>query len=331
MTGNPEFSLISPTFMRPGEVEEFLESLTYLRDKDFEVILADGSPEDEVRPVAERFQHCLPLTFLHEKHLAVSPARNRAAEVARGSWLVFLDSDCLVPPDYLHHVREGLKNCCGDVFGGPDAAHPSFSLLQKAINHSMTSFLTTGGIRGRRTHTAAYRPRSFNMGVKREAFFQAGGFSELQCGEDVDLSIRLEKAGYKICFIERAFVYHKRRNTWRSFFRQVYRFGAARILLARRHPDELRLTHVFPALFVTGLMITVLLAFLWPWGAALLGGMYGIYFLAIGVEASIHSRSVALFLPSIGAAFIQLSGYGLGFLRNAWEVYIRRRPEGIHL
>lgn len=331
MTGNPEFSLISPTFRRPAEVEEFLESLTHLRDKDFEVILADGSPDDEVRPVAERYRDRLPLTFLHEKYLAVSPARNKAAEAARGGWLVFLDSDCLIPPDYLHHVREGLKQCHGEVFGGPDAAHPSFTLLQKAISHSMTSLLTTGGIRGRRTRTAAYRPRSFNMGVKRAAFFSVGGFSTLLCGEDVDLSIRLEKAGYKICFIEQAFVYHKRRTTWRSFFRQVYRFGAARVLLARRHAGELRLTHLFPALFVLGFVLMGILSVVWPPGAALMACLYGCYLMAIGVEASVKNNHIALFLPAIGAAFIQLLGYGLGFLRNWWEVYIRRRPEGIPL
>lgn len=327
----PEFSLISPTFGRPAEVEEFLDSLTALRGPSFEVILSDGSPLEDVEAVAQRFSNRLPLTFLYEKNIAVSPARNKAAAVASGTWLIFLDSDCLIPSDYLLAVQKGLKACPGDVFGGPDAAHPSFTLLQKAISHSMTSFLTTGGIRGCSVRTAAYRPRSFNMGIRRSAFDTVGGFSDLLCGEDIDLSIRLEKAGFKACFFPEAFVYHKRRTTGSKFFWQVFRFGAARVLLARRHRGELRLTHLFPVFFLWGLLGMLLAAFVWPKAAILLAGAYLAYFFAVGLEGAIRHRTARLFVLTIGTTCIQMVGYGCGFLANVWTVYIRGRTNGIRL
>ncbi|MCX7769116.1 MAG: glycosyltransferase [Flavobacteriales bacterium] len=331
MGSAPKFSLISPTYGRPAEVEEFLESLTRLDFHDFEVILCDGSPGGEVEPIARRFEERLPLFFIYEKNIAVSPARNRAAQVARGEWLIFLDSDCLVPPHYLQSVAKALAEGACDVFGGPDLAARDFSLIQKAISHVMTSFLTTGGLRGGRYRTSAYRPRSFNMGVRREAFQQVGGFGNLLCGEDVDLSIRLEKAGFRICFLDEAFVYHKRRTTWKNFFRQVYRFGAARLLLARRHRGELKATHLFPVLFTAGMGFLVFL-FFFHYRLALCGaGLYAFYLILVGIEATLKYRNPALFFPVIWATCCQFWGYALGFLHNVWQVYVRKKPEGLRL
>jgi GT2 family glycosyltransferase len=325
------FSVILPTFSRPDEVKECLESLTRQTYPDFEVIIADGSPDDDVRPAISGFENKLCLKVIHEKYLPVSAARNRGAEAARGDWLVFLDSDCIIPPDYLQKVNDGLNREKWDIYGGPDAADPSFSPLQKAISYTMTSLFTTGGIRGKKQHVGTFHPRGFNMGMDREAFFAVNGYSTLKCGEDVDLSIRLIKSGFKSGLLSEAYVYHKRRTDFAKFYRQVYRFGAARVNLYLRHHEELKLTHLFPAVFTLLVGTFWVLFFINPIpGAFVLGGLL-LYFLLIFVDSSIQNKSIHVGVLSIIAAWVQLTGYGMGFMRNAWEVFVKRNREGINL
>ncbi|MCG9912078.1 MAG: glycosyltransferase [Flavobacteriales bacterium] len=325
------FSVILPTFSRPDEVKECLESLTLQTYPDFEVIIADGSPNDDVRPAISGFENKLSLKVIYEKYLPVSAARNQGAEAAQGDWLVFLDSDCIIPPDYLQKVNDGLNREKWDIYGGPDAADPSFSPLQKAISYTMTSLFTTGGIRGKKQHMGTFHPRGFNMGMDRGAFFAVNGYSTLKCGEDVDLSIRLIKSGFKSGLLSEAYVYHKRRTDFAKFYKQVYRFGAARINLYLRHNEELKLTHLFPAVFTVFVSTFWVLFFInTTLGAFVLGGLL-LYFLLIFVDSSIQNKSIYVGALSIRAAWVQLTGYGMGFMRNAWEVFVKRNREGINL
>jgi GT2 family glycosyltransferase len=233
----PTYSLISPTFKRPDEVTEFLESLLEQNHQSFEVILGDGTPGDELRPLLKRFEDnpVYPLTIVYKEFLPVSNARNEAASVARGDYFIFLDSDCLIPPNYLNELDIALAERPLDLFGGPDAAREDFSNLQKAISYAMTATLTTGGIRGKEKHVGTYHPRGFNMGVSRQAFEAVGGYdTAFVCGEDVELSIRIIEAGFTSGFIPNAYVYHKRRTTLTKFYRQVFRFGAPALTSGRR-------------------------------------------------------------------------------------------------
>ena len=326
-----KYSLITPTFGRPEEVSEFLESLTHQEYTDFEVIVSDGTPKDALRPALARFEGSTPypLQFLHVEYLPVSDARNLAARHTRGEWLIFLDSDCLIPPGYLKAVDAALAGGTLDVFGGPDAADPTFTPLQKAISYSMTSFLTTGGIRGREKSTATYYPRGFNMGMRKALFEQVKGYDEtLKCAEDVDLSIRLAAAGARMGFVPGAHVYHKRRNTLKTYFRQVYRFGAARLNLARRHPHQLKPTHLFPLAFALGFWSSALLAPFWTPAAVLLSGMVG-YLLLVGLGAAVKERSVRVGALAVVTTLTMFTGYGWGFARNVWATYVLRKPQGL--
>jgi len=326
------FSIVLPTFGRPDEVRECLESLTLQTVKDFEVIIADGSPNDDVRPEVALFDDRLTIRVIYEKYLPVSDARNEGAKEAKGNWLIFLDSDCIIPPDYLQKVNAGLDREGFDVFGGPDAAHESFTAVQKAISYSMTSLFTTGGIRGNKNHVGKFHPRGFNMGMGRSAFFAVNGYSdEMKCGEDIDLSIRLIKAGFKTGLLPEAYVFHKRRTDFKKFYRQVYRFGAARINLYSRHNEELKPTHFFPALFTLYLCLFWVTIF-WGWCPFIVSfGLIFVYFLAIMVDSLFKNKSLWVALLSVRAAWVQLTGYGSGFMRNMYEVFVKGNRKGISL
>lgn len=331
MNAGPKYSLIIPTFKRPDEVEECLQSLTLQTFRDFEVIIADGTPGNSLEYVAEPFKNRLNLTFLYEEYLGVSEARNLGFQHAKGEYIIFLDSDCIIPPNYLAAVDEHLKKEPLDLFGGPDAAAEDFSPMQKAISYSMTSLLTTGGIRGKRQHVGTYHPRSFNMGIRRSVFEAVGGFSDFKCGEDIELSIRIIKAGYRSGLIEKAFVYHKRRTSFRQFYRQVFRFGAARINIGSRHPGEIRLAHLFPLAFTAGLVFSLLVALLLPSVAEWLLTGYGAYLLALLLHSSVENKSLHVGLLSVAATLVQFFGYASGMLSNAFEVYIKGNKAGIQL
>jgi GT2 family glycosyltransferase len=334
------FSLIIPTFRRPEEVIECLESLTKQSDQSFEVIIADGTPEGSLEPQVAHFASQLSLIFLYEQYLGVSEARNLGAQHAKGDYLIFLDSDCIIPGDYISKLNQLLPERGWDEFGGPDAAHDSFTDLQKAISFTMTSILTTGGIRGNKAHVGQFHPRGFNMGMRKSVFEAVHGYSTFKCGEDIELSIRIIKAGYKVGLIPEAFVYHKRRTSIKQFYRQVFRFGAARINIWSRHREELKLTHLFPTLFILSLMSSVLLGIT---GAALAyfylpavclaipALFFLLYFIVLSISSTLQNKSLKVGLLSVETCVVQMAGYGFGFLANAWTVIIKGQKEGMKL
>jgi len=309
------FSVIVPTFSRPEEVSELLTSLQSQESRNFEVIIADGSPDDSVKRVIEKFRKTLQLTYLYEKGLGISESRNWGVENSRGDYVVFFDSDCVIPGNYFNTVNESLNLDPLDAYGGPDKAGEYFSSRQKAISYAMTSLFTTGGIRGRKSHLGQYQPRSFNMGVRKSVFNALGGFSGLKVSEDIDLSIRLNKNGYRTGLIEGAYVYHKRRSTFYKFFRQVFSFGSGRVDLQKRHGDALKPVHLLPSLFVVyfilGLgtaLLNMEIFLIWIMSLCL----YGIFIL---IDATILNRNIVIGLTSVYAAFLMLTGYGLGMIK----------------
>lgn len=297
-------------------MREFIHSIAQLNypREGFELILSDGSPNDGLRSVVEAAGAAtgLPVVFHHEDYLPVSEARNLAAHHAQGEYLIFLDSDCLLPADYLERVEAGLAQHNWDAFGGPDAAPENFSPLQKAISFSMTSFWTTGGIRGGAKRTAAYYPRGFNMGMKRSVFEAVGGYDvHFKTGEDVDLSIRTKRAGYQVGLIPKALVWHKRRSTLPQFFKQVRRFGGARWALAQRHPGQLKVTHLFPLLLTLGTLFSILLAAV---AAVPLLVVFIGYFLVPCILAGVQYRSARIGILSVASTVVMMSAYAIGFL-----------------
>jgi len=326
------YSLIAPTFSRPDEVYEFLESLTHQQYSDFEVIIADGSPHDDVKPVVNPFMGKLNLIYIYEKYLPVSDARNRAAEVANGDWLIFLDSDCIIPEYYLQRVDKFIELNKVELFGGPDKAHESFTPTQKAISYAMTSILTTGGIRGKEKHVGVFHPRGFNMGIKKQAFLEVNGYAtDFRCGEDIELSMRLLEKGKKSALIPEAFVYHKRRTDFLKFFKQVFRFGAARINIWQRHPKELKITHLFPTVFMLFVLSVPFQFFISEYLFYFSSLILFLYSIANFVLATKETGSIKTGFLSLIAAYVMLFGYGWGFLKNFVEVKVKGNTSGLKL
>ncbi len=326
------YSLIAPTFSRPDEVYEFLESLTHQQYSDFEVIIADGSPHNDVKPVVEPFEGKLNLIYIYEKYLPVSDARNRAAEVANGDWLIFLDSDCIIPEYYLQRVDKFIEQNNVDLFGGPDKAHESFTPTQKAISYAMTSILTTGGIRGKEKHVGVFHPRGFNMGIRKQAFMDVNGYAtDFRCGEDIELSMRLIEKGKQSALIPEAFVYHKRRTDFLKFFKQVFRFGAARINIWQRHPKELKITHLFPSIFMLFVLSVPFQFFISESLFYCSSILLIIYSIANLILATKETGSIKTGFLSLIAAYVMLFGYGWGFIKNFVEVKVKGNTSGLKL
>ncbi len=315
------FSLIIPVYNRPDEINELLDSLTKQTGDDFEVVIVEDGSTVSCRNEVAAYEGCLPIHYYEILNGGPGQARNYGATKATGDYLIVLDSDCILPPGYLTAVRNELDRTQADAFGGPDRASSSFTDVQKAINYSMTSFFTTGGIRGGKKEMDKFYPRSFNMGIRRSVYEALGGFSRMRFGEDIDFSIRIYKGGYNVCLFPAAWVYHKRRTDWRKFWRQVYNSGIARINLYKKYPDSLKLVHLLPALFTLGVAFFLIGSLFCQWSLSPLL----LYALLIFVDAAIRNKSPRIGLLSVAASYIQLLGYGCGFLSAVWNRLILKK------
>ncbi|RYD74571.1 MAG: glycosyltransferase [Sphingobacteriales bacterium] len=319
-----KFSLIVPVFNRPEEVRELLQSLTAQTYTEFEVIIAEDGSQQTCENEVALFRDKLDIKYFYKPNEGPGLTRNFGANKASGNYFIFFDSDCLIPDAYMQTVKNALETELLDVFGGPDAAHPSFSPIQKAISYSMTSFFTTGGIRGGDKKVDVFHPRSFNMGLSKEVFEKTGGFAKMRFGEDLDMSMRIIEAGYKAGLIREAFVYHKRRTDFRKFFRQIHNSGIARINLYKRHPQTLKIVHFVPAVFVVFLAFSLLLL--------LFGYLTGIfiilaYFTVILIDSWQLNNDLEIGLLSVQSSFVQHLAYGTGFIKAFWQRIILGKPE----
>ena len=317
------YSIIVPVCNRPDEVDELLESLTHQVFRNFEVVIVEDGSEKKCDEVCNRYKDLLPLRYYYKKNSGPGNSRNFGVDYANGDYVIILDSDVVVPPHYLSAIDEELNREQCDFFGGADAAHASFTPVQKAISYSMTSFFTTGGIRGGKKKLDKFYPRSYNMGVRRTAYQALGGFSRMRFGEDIDFSYRLIENGYKSRLFPEAWVWHKRRTDLRKFFRQVYNSGIARINLEKRHPGTMKPVHLLPMLFTLGVLLLLLLS---PWCLWTLTPLLA-YALIICIHSSVVNKSLRVGLLSVPAAFTQLMGYGLGFINAWWKRCVLRQDE----
>ncbi len=334
-----KYSLIIPVYNRPDEVAELLESLTVQRMKDFEVIIVEDGSQTPCKEVCDRYADRLDLHYHVKENGGPGQARNYGAERAKGEYFIVLDSDVVVPEGYLEAVdAELLREPC-DAFGGPDAAHTSFTDIQKAISYSMTSFFTTGGIRGGKKKLDKFYPRSFNMGIRADVYRELGGFSKMRFGEDIDFSIRIFKGGHSCRLFPEAWVWHKRRTDFRKFWRQVFNSGIARINLYKKYPESLKVVHLLPAVFTIGCILLVLVSAVgrllmhfddlhrWYWLCAAPWIPILLFCAIIFIDSSIRNKCLRVGVLSIPAAFIQLFGYGCGFLQAWWRRCVLGKDE----
>ena len=310
-----KYSFIIPVYNRPDEVDELLDSLTRQTFRDFEVVVVEDGSVVPCKDIVDKYADRLSIHYYNKPNSGPGQTRNYGVDRASGEYMLILDSDCILPEKYLEAVEAELQRQKSDAFGGPDRAHESFTDVQKAINYAMTSFFTTGGIRGGKKKLDKFYPRSFNMGVRKDVYQALGGFSKMRFGEDIDFSIRIFKGGYQCRLFPEAWVWHKRRTDLKKFFKQVHNSGIARINLYKKYPESLKLVHMLPALFTLGVVFLFLASLFWGGSLSLLF----LFALIVFVDASMQNKSLKIGLLAIAASFIQLTGYGTGFLRAWWK------------
>lgn len=323
------FSVIIPIYNRPDEIKELLESLTHQSAQNFEILVIEDGSTDQCEEVCQSFSSRLNIQYYFKENTGQGFSRNFGFERAKGDYFIVFDSDCIIPNDYFETVDSYLKHNPLDAFGGPDAALDSFTPVQKAISYSMTSFFTTGGIRGGEKQLEKFRPRSFNMGISKEVFEKTGGYNITRMGEDIEFSIRIEKAGFKTGLIPKAKVYHKRRTKLGQFYKQLFFFGRGRINIFRFYKSELKLVHLLPLFFVLGLVFWLSTS-LWNRELFLLGGaMIGFYYILIGIDAFMKTKNLSVACLSLVTSFIQLFAYGMGFIKEAFAYIKQPKPTGL--
>lgn len=346
----PKYSIIVPVFNRPDEVDELLESLTTQTLQDFDVILVEDGSEKTCKDVADKYADRLDVHYYAKENSGPGPSRNYGVERSQSEYVIILDSDVVLPEGYMAAVEKSLKEYPCDAFGGPDSAHDSFTDMQKAISYSMTSFFTTGGIRGGKAKLDKFHPRSYNLGVKRKVYNALGGFSKMRFGEDIDFSYRLLENGYTTRLYPEAWVWHKRRTNLDKFFKQVFNSGIARINLMKRHPGTLKLVHLLPMVFTVGVILLIIGAVVlrllalnpamgegfcqgFPLGKTRIGWWalpllpVLLYILLVFIDSSIKNKSLVIGYLSIKSAFVQLFGYGFGFITAWWKRCVMKKDE----
>jgi len=312
-----QFSIIIPVYNRPIEIDELLESLTKQTYSDnFEVIVVEDGSNLKADRIVEKYSKQLNLQYFYKENTGAGLSRNFGMQKATGNYFIVFDSDCIIPPQYLTEVEKALNENFTDSFGGADAAHESFTTIQKAINYSMTSFFTTGGIRGNKKAVDKFQPRSFNLGISKKAFESTNGFSAMKIGEDIDLTFRLWEHKFETQYIENAFVYHKRRSTFQQFFKQTFAFGKGRPFLNRKYPGTAKVTYWFPSIFIILLLISVI-GFLF--GYHIFVGFFTVYFAVIFLDSLVKNKKISVAVVSILTTFIQFTGYGFGFLKGIFS------------
>jgi glycosyltransferase involved in cell wall biosynthesis len=321
-----DYSFNIPVYNRPQEIMELLDSFLGVKFKnDFEIVIVEDGSSETSEDIVSSYSDRLKISYYYKSNSGPGDSRNYGMQRATGNYFVILDSDCLLPSNYLNTVDSFLNSSFVHCYGGADAAHQSFTPLQKAINYTMTSFLTTGGIRGSESSIVDFEPRSFNMGISKEVFLKTGGYGKIHPGEDPDLSQRIKKQGYSTIFIPNAYVFHKRRVSWEMFYRQVYKFGMARPILNNWHPDTSKITFWLPSCFVIFVVSSIIASVFLGWSFIL---PLLLYLGAIFFDSSARNKSIYIGLLSMIAVLVQFVGYGLGFFVSTFFIRILNRiPE----
>lgn len=320
------YSLIIPVYNRPNEVNECLKSLISQTFKDFEIIIVEDGSNIRCEKIIKDYENFLDIKYFYKANSGPGLSRNYGAEKANGKYLIFCDSDCILPNIYFEEIDKALKTNATDFFGGPDKAHHSFTDFQKSINYAMTSFITTGGVRGNDKTALEFQPRSFNMGISKNAFIAVDGFGVIHPGEDPDLSIRLWRHGFESQYISSAFVYHKRKISWTKFYTQVNKFGLCRPILNYWYPETKKLTYWFPTCFIFGLISGISAALFYK--NQIILSLYVIYFLIVIIDSCIKSKNIKIGLLSFFAVIIQFFGYGVGFFKSNIIIrLLKKTPE----
>ena len=307
-----DISFIIPVFNRPNEIDELLNSFCLQKEsKDFEIVIIEDGSSNKCDKIIKNYKN-LNISYYYKDNSGPGDSRNFGMNKAKGSYFIILDSDIILPENYCTILIDNLSKNFSECFGGVDDSHSSFNNFQKAVSFSMTSLITTGHVRGG-SRSKNFQPRSFNMGISKIAFLKSGGFDKIHPGEDPDLSIRLYKLGFRTALYMDLKVFHKRRVSVKSFFKQVYKFGIARSILNQKFPETRKIIYWFPSIFSFVFLISISLILFQV--DSLLFNIYLIYFMIVFIQSSIKNNICVGFF-SVLTTLIQFFGYGYGFTKS---------------
>jgi glycosyltransferase involved in cell wall biosynthesis len=329
-TNNPmpqtiNFSIIIPVYNRPDEMKELLDSLAAQSYKDFELVVVEDGSSDKSEELCQQYQDQIQISYYYKENQGPSIARNYGLARAKGNYYLFFDSDCILPAHYMETIHKELSENFVDCYGGPDGAMDDFSDFQKAVSYAMTSFFTTGGIRGGKKQVHKFHPRSFNLGFSKKVYENTGGFpiTSMHPGEDMVFAIEVIKRGFETRLVRDAYVFHKRRISFKKFYKQVFGFGKTRYIISCHYPETFKIFFVFPSLFTLGCVGAILLGIFLPVFLAPIA----LYTTLLLIDAVFRCKSVKVGVIALLASFVQLFGYGIGFIDAVWKHKILGKDE----
>ncbi len=318
-------SVITPSYNRASELEHLMRSISAqsIDHNLFELIISDDGSTDDTEALINSWQEkaSFSIKYISQENKGPGAARNHGLEKSIGELILFIDSDCEAHPKWIETIVDEYHKSEFDACGGPDGGKKDFTLLQKAIDYSMTSFFTTGGMRGHSEKMISkFYPRTHNMGVKRDKYEAVGGFGNLRHGQDIEFSHRIRTSGGKIRFIKNALVYHRRRTSLRQFIKQVFNWGVARINLGKIDTAMLEPVHFLPSLSILLSLFIILIIYQLDWGISEIFLLFFSPLSIICLLGALNKKDLRVFPILLLVIPIQIFGYGLGFL----QAYIRR-------
>ena len=296
----------------------------------FEVLVVDGMSGDGTRDAVRRLRDATPkpaIRLLDNPGKIAPCALNIGLDSARGEVIVRVDGHCEIAADYLTRSVQALATHGAGCVGGPLTTIGS-GFVSRAIAVAMSSRFGVGGSAFRVGTDRAQEVDSVAFPAwPRLVMDEAGRFDEeLVRNQDDEYSYRLRKRGHRILLVPEIRCRYYSRSTFRSLWRQYFRYGFWKVRVLQKHPRQMKARQLVPPAFVAYLLGSVLMVWTWP-GAVALGlgaGAYCIAVLIAGAGAAWrHGPEHLVILPLIFPCLH--IGYGSGFLagllhfRNRWR------------
>jgi len=324
----PFVSVVMPVRNEEAYIEGSLSSVLaqdYPAER-MEVIVADGQSTDRTREIIEELDRAdsggSRVRIVDNPRRIAPTALNIALREARGEIVVRVDGHCEIAPDYVRRCVEHLE--AADLTGGRLAGVGGpietigETFLAQAVAVVMSSHFGVGGsaFRTGRAEATFVDTVAFPA-YPRAVLEKAGPYDEeLVRNQDDEFNYRLRKAGGRLLLAPDVRSRYFSRATVKSLARQYFQYGFWKVRVLQKHPRQMSLRQFVPPAFVGALLVSLLLAFTLPAGAALLAAVGGAY-LAANLMASVLTAAKAgwRFLPLLPLLFATLHlGYGSGFL-----------------
>ena len=218
-------------------IVQTLKELENQTRKDFQVVIVDDGSTDNSSKLVTDFKNQSELTvkLIHQKNSGPAKARNLGVKHSEGSIIIFLDSDCIPPENWVEEMvrplSESIVGCtCGYRVENRESLIARYVDYEIARRHKklINNKIDTIG--------------SYSASFLRSVFIEAGGFDIAYLdanAEDFDLSFKIGRMGYGLKFTDKTSVYHYHPDSLRKYLKQQYSRGYWRVKLYLRNKDKI--------------------------------------------------------------------------------------------